>query len=528
MVGNVGNIVNSALLNQLLSSKQTTELIDEVQLRLATGRKLNKVIDDPINFFASRSLQNTAADYSRLLDGIGQDIRALEETAIGLEATERLLRQAEAVVETSRDFLIEGDVDPAVFEEIVDVSPDSLSQQILQARPDVYFRLNETGGPIIDSGFGAAGPVGANYAGGASPGAAALYDNGSAPSVQFDGVNDRIRVDDSTMINLNATPARTVELVFNADDVSGRQILFEEGATVNGITIYIDDGLVYVTAEDDSGGNRFADININAPIVAGQTYHVALVLDAPANTFRGYLDGVEIGMETLAGDGTFPSHSGDIGIGGMNGGAQFHDGESGGGNGFNFAGRISDVAIYNVALDESVLASHANSLSAATSTLFFNRDYEAIISQLDDITLDANYRGANLLRGESLVSIFSPDGRSRLETKGQDFSTDGLGLLRNDFNDINDVDNILDAIEKGIEEVESYASTLSTNISVLQVRSEFTREKINVSLAGSDDLTLSDQNQDGAELLSLQTRQALGVTALSLGAQSQQAVLQLF
>ena len=526
MVKVVGNILSPALLNQLVVLQKTADTIDEVQLRLATGKKVNSAKDDPDNFFVSRKLKNTASDYSRLLDGIGQNVRALEETSIGLQATGQLIDQAEAVVQKTRDFLIDGQVDPAVFEEIVNVSPPTLSTQIQNESPDVYYRLNETAGPIIDYGVGAAGPVAATYNSGASPGAPALYTNGAAPSVQFDGTNDRIRVSDSTMINTAPTPARTIELVFNADDVSGRQILFEEGAGVNGITIYIDNGSVYFTAEDDSGGNRYADLNVNAPIVAGQTYHVALVLNAVADTFAGYLDGQLINeLTNIGGDALFPSHSGDIGIGGMNGSVQWHDGESGGGNGFNFDGRISDVAIYNRALNGNVIASHANSLDASTSTLYYNRDYNAIVDQINDIAFDAHYNGANLLLGETLTTFFNPDRTSSITTFGDDFTEHGLGLRRTQFNNLDDVNDILDALGEAREKVRGFVRTIATDITVLQIRTDFTKETINTHESGSDDLILSDQNQDGAELLATQTRQALGVTALSLAALSDASIL---
>ena len=51
---------------------------------------------------------------------------------------------------------------------------------------------------------------------------------------------------------------------------------------------------------------------------------------------------------------------------------------------------------------------------------------------------------------------------------------------------------------------------------------------INTLTTGSDLLTNADQNEEGAKLLALQTRQSLGVTALSLASQSQQSVLRLF
>jgi flagellin-like hook-associated protein FlgL len=45
---------------------------------------------------------------------------------------------------------------------------------------------------------------------------------------------------------------------------------------------------------------------------------------------------------------------------------------------------------------------------------------------------------------------------------------------------------------------------------------------------GGDNLTLADMNEEGANMLMLQTRQALGIQSLSMASQSAQQVLQLF
>ena len=51
---------------------------------------------------------------------------------------------------------------------------------------------------------------------------------------------------------------------------------------------------------------------------------------------------------------------------------------------------------------------------------------------------------------------------------------------------------------------------------------------MNTLQTGASNLTLADTNQEGANLLALQTRQSLAETALSLAAQSQNSVLRLF
>ena len=523
MVSNV--ILSSALRSTLNSIDRTQETIDVITQRLASGLKVNSAIDDPQNFFTARALRNVSTDYNRLLDGLGQSLRVIQEAIIGVEAVEALIDQAEAITLESLSFLRSGEEDPAVIETTVNSSPQPLAVQILDSAPDVYYRLNETGGPIVDLGTGAG--VTANYTNGASPNAAPLYTNGASPSVQFDGINDHISVADSALINLGVFPERTLELVFNADSVAGRQILYEEGANVNGLTIYIDSGLIRVTGEDDQGAQRWFDADISAPIVAGQTYHVAFVFDGGTTDFIGYLDGVEIGRVDTNGATTFPSHSGDIHIGGSNDNVQFHDGEGGGGP-FDFAGRISDVAIYNRALSDTELFNHANSLEATTSLIYPNQNYEQVLEQLDRIVIDANYRGINLLYNETLTTTFNPSGTSTLVTEGQDFSSEGFGLKRINFNDEDDLLEILDQLRDAREEVREFAFTLTTDLSIIQIRSDFTREFINTHDAGADDLTVADANEEGASFLASQVRLDLGITALGLAGQSLSSTLRLF
>ena len=69
---------------------------------------------------------------------------------------------------------------------------------------------------------------------------------------------------------------------------------------------------------------------------------------------------------------------------------------------------------------------------------------------------------------------------------------------------------------------------MSNNLAIVNTRLTFTTNMINTLQQGSDNLTLADMNQEGANLLMLQTRQALGTTALSLASQAAQSVLRLF
>lgn len=83
-------------------------------------------------------------------------------------------------------------------------------------------------------------------------------------------------------------------------------------------------------------------------------------------------------------------------------------------------------------------------------------------------------------------------------------------------------------LESAITTIRSNAKTLGTNVSLLQTRLDFTQNYITTLKEGADKLVLADLNEEGANLVSLQTRQQLAIQALSFAGQSEQAVLSLF
>lgn len=82
-------------------------------------------------------------------------------------------------------------------------------------------------------------------------------------------------------------------------------------------------------------------------------------------------------------------------------------------------------------------------------------------------------------------------------------------------------------LNSALTTLRSQASTFGTNLATVQIRQEYTKAFINTLQVGSDKLTLADSNEEGAKLLSLQTRQQLSSSALALASQSDQNVLRL-
>jgi flagellin-like hook-associated protein FlgL len=71
------------------------------------------------------------------------------------------------------------------------------------------------------------------------------------------------------------------------------------------------------------------------------------------------------------------------------------------------------------------------------------------------------------------------------------------------------------------------AKSLSQNVNIVSLRQDFTSGLVGTLQEGADKLTLADLNEEGANLLALQTSQTLGIQSLSLASQSNQAVLSL-
>jgi flagellin-like hook-associated protein FlgL len=82
-------------------------------------------------------------------------------------------------------------------------------------------------------------------------------------------------------------------------------------------------------------------------------------------------------------------------------------------------------------------------------------------------------------------------------------------------------------IDNAVTNLQGISSSLGTNVAILQTRISFTGDYVNTLAGGANKLTLADLNEEGANLQALQTRQQLGIQALSISGQQQQAILQL-
>src|SRR5215510_11743650 len=92
-----GITLSSAVRQNLLSLQNTASLASITQNRLATGKKVNSALDNPVNFFTASGLDSRSNDIANLLDGIGNGIQVLKAADTGITSLTNLINTAKSI-----------------------------------------------------------------------------------------------------------------------------------------------------------------------------------------------------------------------------------------------------------------------------------------------------------------------------------------------------------------------------------------------------------------------------------------------
>ena len=176
------------------------------------------------------------------------------------------------------------------------------------------------------------------------------------------------------------------------------------------------------------------------------------------------------------------------------------------------------------------IASAALGTANTTDRATFSTQYFTLISQINTLASDSQYRGTNLLTGATLTVNFNEDATSNLQVKGFTATSAGLsiGNPTNAWTADGDITLSQIHLTSATTQLRTQSKNLANNLNIITTRQNFTDQMIGTLQTGADNLTLADMNQEGANMLMLQTRQNLGTTALSLSSQAAQSVLRLF
>jgi flagellin-like hook-associated protein FlgL len=189
------------------------------------------------------------------------------------------------------------------------------------------------------------------------------------------------------------------------------------------------------------------------------------------------------------------------------------------------------TSITKLVQSAQALARQAQQTTDAAERAALATQFDSIRGQIDLLAADSGFNGKNLLNGDNLKVVFNEAGTSSLTINGVTDTTAGavaIAATVGSWAADADIQTSLDATTAALATLRTQSKGFGSSLTTVQARQDFTKAMINTLKTGADNLTLTDANEEGANLLALQTRQQLSTTALSLAVQSDRNVLRLF
>lgn len=503
--------LSAGVRQNLLSLQQTADLMASTQNRLATGKKVNSALDNPANFFTSQGLQNRAGDLNSLLDSIGLAQKTLQAADQGLTSLTKLVQSAKSIAQQAR----------------------SVSQPAIP-----YAAVNSAGTADITTEA-----VGSFTTSAAHP---ATYTGGTISfTVNVDGADVNLTTaaiaDDSD----GATVAAAINAAITGNATTNGRVTADFGTTTaNRLTIAADDADVDI---EITASALTASLGLTADASTDRAVNSTNLLDGLAG-----LDGQALTVTANGGNAVTVNFGSDTGE--VSTLAELTTALTGSGvsasivtSGGNDVLQLTVAATTNgtqtsLAVSGSAAATFGLSTTTATGTAGaptttdasradYQSQFNALLTQIDQLAKDTSFNGVNLLNGDDLKVVFNEKGTSSLTISGVTFDAAGLGLTAvsgTGFQTNANIDTTLASVDTALNTLRTQASSFGSSLTTVQTRQDFTKSLITTLQTGADSLVLADTNEEGANLLALQTRQQLSTTALSLANQANQAVLRLF
>ena len=91
-------VLSAAFGRTCCNCSRPSDLITQTQTRLATGKRVNSALDNPINFFTAQGLTSRASDLNTLLDSMSSGINTIQAANNGITSITKLVQSAQALV----------------------------------------------------------------------------------------------------------------------------------------------------------------------------------------------------------------------------------------------------------------------------------------------------------------------------------------------------------------------------------------------------------------------------------------------
>lgn len=497
------NIILTAGVRQnLLSLQQTADLMSQTQNRLATGKKVNSALDNPLNFFTSSSLSARASDLNNLLDSMANGIQTIQAANNGLTAMTSLVQQLQATVSQARGDSTAAAITPGTLTTTGGNTSTQANNKLtfdlgsgVNVSVDTYTHVNATVSTLTGSG--------GTYTTDLSANGFSIDDGTTNTAITFAGTDLTLA---AKVTKINSQLAAAGSTVIAQNDGSGNLQLVNS----TGDTITVTEGAGTTAATLGFGAGNTA--STDGSVAVNQVKSIdELVTEINSSS-------------VLSGQVSASNVSGQLKLENLTN------------TDFTLTG-ASGTAVTGSTSDTTTLSGGTGAALSSVRQSLLNQ-FNNLLSQIDKTASDAGYNGINLLNGDKLTIKFNENGTSSIDVQATDSAGNAfavnsadLGLstqTTSNFASNSTLDGLSTTLSTALTTLRTQASSLGSQLSVVQTRQDFTKNMINTLQTGSDNLVLADTNEESANLLALQTRQQLSITALSLSAQANQAVLRLF
>jgi flagellin len=187
---------------------------------------------------------------------------------------------------------------------------------------------------------------------------------------------------------------------------------------------------------------------------------------------------------------------------------------------------ISDLLIQ---MKQTALSASDQSLSTSDRTAM-NDDFTALRDQISTIVTNASFNGFDLIDGKTkqITALAAADGSSHITVAAQTMTLTALSLSGATIGTQTSASKMIATIESALTKVDASLSSLSSGATKFSVQLSFVSQLSDSVTTGIGNLVDADMATESAQLTALQTKQQLGVQALSIANQSPQIILSLF
>ncbi|MEZ2410448.1 flagellin-like hook-associated protein FlgL [Bosea sp. OAE752] len=94
--------LNPGVRNALSSLQSITAQAQASQYRLATGKKVNTAVDNPVNYFTAASLNDRSSQLTGLLDGMSNGIQTIQAASKGIDGITKLVNSLQSTIKQAQ------------------------------------------------------------------------------------------------------------------------------------------------------------------------------------------------------------------------------------------------------------------------------------------------------------------------------------------------------------------------------------------------------------------------------------------